>query len=173
MAKKQKTIDDIKKQIWENSLHTCEYISGNAKPGSKIHVRCVIHNIEFDVSYDAIRKSTKKHHICPECKKDDDDKNKILLNCDYCGKQYLSLRSKTVKSKFHFCCRSCKDQAQQVNSGEKFFKAYYAAVKLCCNGRIHFAFADCHGPRHNVWAHEFIKEIYADNGSIEKLLKMN
>ena len=57
-------------------------------------------------------------------------------------------------------------------SGEEFFKAYYAAVKLCCNGRIHFAFADVHGPRHNVWAHEFINEIHADNGSIEKLLKM-
>lgn len=59
----------------------------------------------------------------------------------------------------------------EFGSGE-FFKAYYAAVKLCSNGRIHFAFADCHGPRHNVWAHEFIKEIYEDNGSIEKLLKM-
>ncbi len=56
--------------------------------------------------------------------------------------------------------------------GGDFFKAYYAAVKLCCNGRIHFAFCDVHGPRHNVWAHEFINEIHADNGSIEKLLKM-
>ena len=57
-------------------------------------------------------------------------------------------------------------------NGEDYFKAYYAAAKLCCNGRIHFAFADVHGPRHNVWAHEFINEIHADNGSIEKLLKM-
>lgn len=55
---------------------------------------------------------------------------------------------------------------------EDFFMAYYAAVKLCCNGRIHFAFADVHGPRHNVWAHEFINEIHADNGSIKKLLEM-
>lgn len=55
---------------------------------------------------------------------------------------------------------------------EDFFKAYYAAVKLCCNGRIHFAFADVHGPRHNVWAHEFIAEIQKDNGSIRKLLEM-
>lgn len=57
-------------------------------------------------------------------------------------------------------------------NGEDYCKAFYAAVKLCCNGRIHFAFADTHGPRHNVWAHEFIREIDADNGSIEKLLKM-
>ena len=55
---------------------------------------------------------------------------------------------------------------------EKCFKAYWAAVKLCCNGRIHFAFDSKHGPRHNVWAHEFINEIHADNGSIMKLLKM-
>lgn len=53
-----------------------------------------------------------------------------------------------------------------------YFKAFWAAAKLCCNGRIHFAFASKHGPRHNVWAHEFIHEIDADNGSIEKLLKM-
>ena len=55
---------------------------------------------------------------------------------------------------------------------EDYFKAYYAAVKLCCNGRIHFAFADVHGPRHNEWAHIFINEIHADNGSIKKLLEM-
>lgn len=60
-----------------------------------------------------------------------------------------------------------------VDCGEgDYFKAYYAAVKLCCNGRIHFAFADVHGPRHNVWAHEFISEIYKDNGSVKKLLEM-
>ena len=53
-----------------------------------------------------------------------------------------------------------------------YFKAYYAAVKLCCNGRIHFAFADKHGPRHNMWAHEFINEIRNDNGSIRKLLEL-
>lgn len=55
---------------------------------------------------------------------------------------------------------------------EGYFKAFWAAAKLCCNGRIHFAYGAKHGPRHNVWAHEFINEIHADNGSIEKLLKM-
>lgn len=53
-----------------------------------------------------------------------------------------------------------------------YFKAFWAAAKLCCNGRIRFAFADRHGPRHNVWAHEFINEISKDNGSIRKLLDM-
>lgn len=53
-----------------------------------------------------------------------------------------------------------------------FFKAYYAAAKLCCNGRIHFGFASVHGPRHNVWAHEFINVIHNDGGSIQKLLDM-
>lgn len=57
-------------------------------------------------------------------------------------------------------------------NSDEYFKAYYAAVKLCCNGRIHFAFADVHGPRHNVWGHEFIHEINAYNGSIKKLLEM-
>lgn len=55
---------------------------------------------------------------------------------------------------------------------EGYFKSFWAAAKLCCNGRIHFAFAAKHGPRHNYWGHEFINEIIADNGSIKKLLKM-
>lgn len=55
---------------------------------------------------------------------------------------------------------------------EGFFKAWWAAAKLCCNGRIRFAFDEKHGPRHTVWAHEFIHEIEKDNGSIRKLLDM-
>ena len=61
---------------------------------------------------------------------------------------------------------------KQAFPDEGYFKAYWAAVKLCCNGRIHFAFDAKHGPRRNVWAHEFIHEIHADNGSIRKLLEM-
>lgn len=116
----RKTIENIKRQIWENSLHTCEYLSGEAKPGKKIHVRCVIHNEEFDVSYDTIRKSTRKHHICPKCKAEDDAKDKVKLICDYCGKEYYVAKSKSTKSDYHFCCRACKDSAQKINSGEKF-----------------------------------------------------
>lgn len=53
-------------------------------------------------------------------------------------------------------------------SDEEFFKAYYVAAKLCCNGRIHFAFADRHGPRHNKWAADILRE----NGSIKEILNM-
>ena len=116
----KKTIDQVKKQIWENSLHTCEYVSGEVKPGKKIKVRCVIHNEEFEVSYDTIRKSTKKHHICPKCKKEDQDKAKVKFICDYCGKEYSISKSKANRSQFHFCCRACKDNAQKIDSGEKF-----------------------------------------------------
>ena len=49
-----------------------------------------------------------------------------------------------------------------------FFKAYYAVAKLCCNGRIHFAFAGRHGMRHNRWAADVLRI----NGSIEELLLM-
>ena len=50
--------------------------------------------------------------------------------------------------------------------------SYWLAVKLCVNGRIRFAFDKRQGERHNVWAHEFINEIYKDGGSIKKLLEM-
>ena len=53
-------------------------------------------------------------------------------------------------------------------SDEEFFTAYYAAAKLCCNGRIHFAFADKHGFRHNKWAADILRV----NGSIDDVLRM-
>ena len=51
---------------------------------------------------------------------------------------------------------------------EEFFTAYYAVAKPCCNGRIHFAFADRHGFRHNKWSTDFPRI----NGSIDDLLHM-
>ena len=51
---------------------------------------------------------------------------------------------------------------------EEFFTAYFVAAKLCCNGRIHFAFADRHGFRHNRWA----ADIQRINGSIDDVLNM-
>ena len=77
------------------------------------------------------------------------------------------------------------EQKFSINSGEikkhEFDISFYnddivnscwLAVKLCVNGRIRFAFDKRQGERHNVWAHEFIDEIYNDGGSIKKLLEM-
>ncbi len=55
---------------------------------------------------------------------------------------------------------------------EDMLPSYWAAVKLGCNGRIYFAYDSRKGPRHNVWAHEFISEIIEDNGSIRKIIEM-
>ncbi len=52
------------------------------------------------------------------------------------------------------------------------FPAFYAVAKLMMNGRIYFAYNRQKGPRHNYWAHEFVDEIYADGGSIKKLLEI-
>ncbi len=51
---------------------------------------------------------------------------------------------------------------------EEFFAAYFAAAKLCCNGRIHFAFADRHGFRHNKRS----TDVPRINGTIQDLLRM-
>ena len=99
MARKN-TVEDIKKQVYENSLHTCEYIEGEAKAGSKIHVKCLIHGNDFLVSYDTIRKASKKHHICPICKQEDNRKDRVKLVCDYCGTEYSVPKSK-IRSEFH------------------------------------------------------------------------
>ena len=50
--------------------------------------------------------------------------------------------------------------------------SWYAVGKLCVNGRIHFSGVEKKGPRHCVWAHVLIGDLYRDGGSLEKLLKM-
>lgn len=112
--------EKIKENVYENSLHTCEYISGYVNRSSIIRVRCLIHNIEFETAYENVARKTRAHHICPQCKQEDLDKNKVLCTCDYCGKQYYLSESRANKSDFHFCCRECKDKAQSLRSGPRF-----------------------------------------------------
>ena len=50
--------------------------------------------------------------------------------------------------------------------------SWYAVGKMCVNGRIHFSGVEKKGPRHCVWAHVLIGDLYRDGGSLEKLLKM-
>ena len=111
--------DKIKENVYENSLHTCEYISGYVNRSSIIKVRCIKHNLEFKTAYENVARKNRAHHICPICQQEDLDKNKVLCVCDYCGKEYFTSKSRVV-SEFHFCCRECKDAAQRLSSGEKF-----------------------------------------------------
>ncbi len=54
------------------------------------------------------------------------------------------------------------------------FKAFWAAVKLMVNGRIHFGFARVMGEHHNRWTHTYWDEaVGKSNGSLEKILKEN
>lgn len=67
-------------------------------------------------------REARKHHVCPDCKQEDKRRHGEILTCDYCGKQFYRSVSKIENSAsgLHFCCRACKDKAQQVKSGEKF-----------------------------------------------------
>lgn len=50
--------------------------------------------------------------------------------------------------------------------------SWYAVGKLCVNGRIHFSGVEKKGPRHCVWAHVLVDDLYADGGSLERLLRL-
>ena len=60
-------IVDVQRKVFQNSLETCEYISGYQNASSTIKVRCIIHNHEFETKFENVRKDGKKHHICPIC----------------------------------------------------------------------------------------------------------
>lgn len=113
---------DVQRKVFQNSLETCEYISGYQNASSTIKVRCIIHNHEFETKFENVRKDGKKHHICPICKQEDKLKDRVEVECAYCKQKYLIAPSKLDKSKsgLHFCCREHKDAAQSLQSGSEF-----------------------------------------------------
>ena len=50
--------------------------------------------------------------------------------------------------------------------------SWYAVGKLCVNGRIRFSGIRKDGGTHCVWAHHLMADLYANGGSLEKLLRM-
>lgn len=118
--------EELNKQIWENTLQTCEYVSGFENSHSTLTLRCVKHNHIFTTKYENVRRASRAHHVCPICKEEDKIQKRIangavVVNCAYCGKQFIKPASKIhSKSELYFCCREHKDMAQRVESGEKF-----------------------------------------------------
>jgi hypothetical protein len=116
----------IKDKVYQNSLETCIYISGYETAQSTIKVKCLIHNLEFETKYENVRRDNRKHHICPECQKEDIAKlhieSRTECECAYCHQKFIRAESKLEKSKsgLYFCCREHKDLAQRIESGDQF-----------------------------------------------------
>lgn len=118
----QNTIEKVKERVWKNSLETCEYCSGYENYQSTINVRCTIHDIFFSTRYENVRRDNKAHHICPKCQEEDRQSEQIECTCDFCGKKFFRPASKVSRGKsgLNFCNRECKDNAQRIESGERF-----------------------------------------------------
>ena len=116
----------IEEKVFENSLQTCEYVSGYENAKSTITVHCKIHDLIFQTKWENVRRDNRKHYICPQCQKENRDKkyeeNREEVVCAYCGKKFFLSKSKAEQSKsgLHFCCREHKDLAQRINSGKQF-----------------------------------------------------
>lgn len=113
---------NINEKVWKNSLETCEYIDGYTNAQSTINVKCIKHNLIFSTKYENIRRDSRAHYICPECKKERKNEqyaqNRTLVNCAYCGIEFIKKNSslKNSKSELYFCCREHKDLAQKISS---------------------------------------------------------
>lgn len=120
------TDEIVNQRVFENSLNTCEYVSGYETANSTIKVKCIVHDFEFETKYENVRRSTRKHHICPKCQEEDKE-NKYAnsrqeVECAYCKKKVLKPLSKLDNSRsgLYFCCREHKDLAQRLESGQNF-----------------------------------------------------
>ena len=122
------TLEQIKEKVFKNTLETCDYISGYETVNSTVKLKCRKHNYEFETKWDNVKRSTRAHYVCPICIQENREKKKIENNtnieveCAYCHKKFLKLKSrlKNSKSGLYFCCREHKDLAQKLDSGKKF-----------------------------------------------------
>lgn len=116
----------LQQKVFNNSLETCNYISGYKNSNSLIKLHCNIHNYDFETKYENISRDNRKHHVCPICQQEDRDLKNINkwieVTCAYCHQPFKKRISKLNDSKsgLYFCCREHKDLAQRINSGEEF-----------------------------------------------------
>ena len=114
------TDEQLNSKIQDITGGEASYISGYTSRYSKIKCLCNIHNSEFEVIFDTIMHRTEKNCCCPKCKADRLNQKKLPRHkviCDYCGKEFEKVYP---RKGFNFCCRECKDNAQKIESGEKF-----------------------------------------------------
>ena len=116
------TKQQINDKVYNNSLHTCEYISGYENRNSIIKVKCLIHNLDFETRYENVARDNRAHHICPQCQIEDKQSDKVDVECSYCHKVFKKALSDLGKSRsgLYFCCREHKDLAQRLDSGDQF-----------------------------------------------------
>ena len=120
------TLEQIKEKVFKNTLETCDYISGYKTVDSTIKLKCRKHNYEFETKWENVKRSNRAHNVCPFCIQEDKEKikkdNYTEVECAYCHKKFLKLKSrlKNSKSGLYFCCREHKDLAQRLDSGKEF-----------------------------------------------------
>ena len=94
---------------------------GRTKP---ILMHCNIHNIDFSVNAECFMRGPDDiRGSCPSCLSENKiNKNRVKLQCSYCGEYFFRIKSKLDNSKngLYFCCRKHKDLAQRLDSGDKF-----------------------------------------------------
>ena len=120
------TQDYLQSKVFNNSLQTCDYVSGYENSQSIITIKCKKHNYEFQTKWENVRRDNRAHHLCPFCQQEDRDltynEDRSEVECAYCHKVFIKPNSKLNKSKsgLYFCCREHKDLAQSLISGEEF-----------------------------------------------------
>lgn len=98
-----------------------------------ITLKCNQHEVTFTCSADCfMRGAADIRSSCPECTKEKRLNSRLLLICDYCGKQFSRSPSKIQNSKsgLQFCCRECKDAAQRLeNNFQALWPSHYGNGK--------------------------------------------
>lgn len=99
---------------------------GKSRP---ITLKCNLHEVTFTCTADCFMRGPKDiRSSCPECSKEKRASNRIIIICDYCGKEFFRSPSKIQNSKsgLQFCCRECKDAAQRIeNNFEAIWPSHY------------------------------------------------
>lgn len=74
-----------------------------------------------------IKENSYNHYCSRKCAQEN-SRNRITVQCAYCGKEKEITKSRydNCKSKLFFCCKKCKDEGQKVENGLKsLWPAHY------------------------------------------------
>lgn len=59
--------EEIQQKVFQNTLETCDYISGYETANSTIKIKCRKHQYEFETKWENVRRANRAHHVCPFC----------------------------------------------------------------------------------------------------------
>lgn len=112
--KNRNDIEEVRNYINGEEGNGCKLLSTEYKNNNtKLLIQCSCGNT-FETTFRDFKSKNQKQ--CPKCgneKRTEKNKNQVVFNCDYCGKECSIKKSHYEKREHHFCSKECSNKFQE------------------------------------------------------------